>query len=164
MVLVFVMYGAICVWVWRESYARERRFMAKCESRGGRCTFRFYGPNWVPMWLERRLQFCNRIDYVVAGPRSLPADFMSDVRSLATVVSLDLDETNLNDSDMIHLEKLTRLRTLRLDRTELTDAGLEHLKSLRELQTIGLFATQTTPEGRESLRKALPKCEITPDP
>jgi len=53
---------------------------------------------------------------------------------------------------------------LRRQFVRITDAGLEHLKGLSNLKHLDLDDKKVTAEGRAMLRKALPNCEIYPDP
>jgi Leucine-rich repeat (LRR) protein len=95
------------------------------------------------------------------------------LRVQTKVSSLDLSETPVEDSWLIHLtgkDGLIDLRTLNLVGTRITDEGLTTVGKLTTLKQLNLgksFITsagqlglQVTPVGLARLRKALPDCEI----
>jgi len=73
-----------------------------------------------------------------------------------------VSNTQVTDAGLEHLKGLTTLAKLAVSNT--TDAGLEHLKGLTNLESLYISNRQTTEEGRAMLRKALPNCDIQPDP
>lgn len=86
------------------------------------------------------------------------------LRGLTNLERLILCNTHVTDAGLVHLRKLTKLKDLSLVRTGVTDAGIEHLKGLSNLDLLELDGTKTTEEGRASLRRALPGCQISPNP
>ena len=105
----------------------------------------------------------------------------------ASVVMLDLQQTQVTDAGLVALAPFTKLRKLQLQNTALSDAGLEdlgklasleilnlygtgvsdaglqHLASLRHLKKIYLWQTKVTPEGAAKLRAAVPGVEVNLD-
>ena len=75
-----------------------------------------------------------------------------------------VDPAKINDSELDGLKQLAFLEYLDLNGCHVTDSGIAQLQSLQHLVKVDLTDTRTTPEGRAMLRKALPNCEITPDP
>lgn len=69
----------------------------------------------------------------------------------ASVVALDLQQTQVTDSGLAGLAPFTKLRHLQLQNTALTDAGLEHLGKLPTLETVNLYATGVTDAGLQYL-------------
>lgn len=73
---------------------------------------------------------------------------------------VDLNRTQVTDSDLVRLQGMTSLQWLDLDFTQVSDAGLAHLVELTSLQRLYLRNTRVTDAGVAQLRKALPMCEI----
>ena len=90
---------------------------------------------------------------------------LEKMKGLPHLSGVILSGPNLvSDAGLEHLKGLRSITGLFLDDTEVTDAGLEHLWGLTSLRTLLLDGTQTTAEGRALLRKALPGCQISPNP
>src|SRR5208283_5438635 len=68
------------------------------------------------------------------------------------VISVDFTNTQVTDSALAHLERLTQLRDLSLWYTNVTDAGLEHIKDLTKRQSLNLWGTKVTDIGIEHLK------------
>jgi hypothetical protein len=73
-----------------------------------------------------------------------------------------LNDSDVTDEGLIHLKELTALRELYLGRARVTNTGLQQLKCLTQLQMLYLDGTQVTDAGVAALRRALPRCNITP--
>ena len=82
------------------------------------------------------------------------------LKGLMSLQTLDLRGTQVTDTGLAHLKGLTSLQTLFLSGTRVTDAGLVHLKDLTSLQKLIVIGTQVTDAGVEELRAALPECTI----
>jgi hypothetical protein len=67
------------------------------------------------------------------------------------VIKVYLHNTAVQDSDLMALEKLPKLRNLFLGKTQIGDPGLEHLQKSGELQTLSLNSTRVTDAGLKSL-------------
>jgi len=76
------------------------------------------------------------------------------------VLSVDLSETNVTDTDLQHLLPLGQLEVLSLQGTSLTDAALVYLNGLRSLERLDLRDTKISSAGVERLNQVLKKCTI----
>jgi hypothetical protein len=63
------------------------------------------------------------------------------------LVSLKLDESNVNDSTLTSIAELSNLRRLQLSNTAITDHGLMKLKKLKDLGSLNLVGTKVTAKG-----------------
>src|SRR4051795_1725536 len=69
------------------------------------------------------------------------------------ITNVSLAITKVSDGDLVHLEKLVKLRRLSLVGTPITDAGLDHLKGLTELKRLYLVDTKVGDAGLERLKE-----------
>lgn len=65
--------------------------------------------------------------------------------------SVDLNQTNITDDELIILEGLTAVTYLGLHSTYVSDVGLDHLKPLKGLQEVELSYTAITDEALRKL-------------
>jgi len=80
---------------------------------------------------------------------------------LAEVVQVNLDSTEVTDSDLEQMKRLSQLASLNLFNTKVTDRGLAFLEELTRLERLELGgAVQITDTGVKRLRQALPSCQI----
>ncbi len=79
---------------------------------------------------------------------------------LGNAIVARLENTQITDAGLEHLEGLTKLEGLWLNGTQVTDAGLVHLEGLTKLEYLYLWNTQITDEGVKKLQEALPNCKI----
>ncbi len=70
----------------------------------------------------------------------------------ADVTFVNLNDTQVSDAGLEHLEGLPRLQTLWLDNTKVSDAGLERLKGLTKLQLLSLVNTKVGDAGLQHLK------------
>ena len=63
------------------------------------------------------------------------------------LVSLKLDQSNVNDSTLTTVSELSNLRRLQLSNTAITDQGLAKLKKLKDLGSLNLVGTKVTARG-----------------
>jgi uncharacterized membrane protein len=63
------------------------------------------------------------------------------------LISLKLDQSNVNDSSLTNVSGLSNLRRLQLSNTSISDAGLAKLKNLKELGSLNLVGTKVTAKG-----------------
>jgi hypothetical protein len=70
----------------------------------------------------------------------------------ASVVHVDLTNTQISDAGLAHLKGLTALEWLSLRHTQVSNAGLAHLKGLTVLETCDLGNTQISDAGLAHLR------------
>lgn len=68
------------------------------------------------------------------------------------IVWLKLDNSNISDSSLKAISKLSNLTRLYLSNTAITDAGLAALKDLKQLQALNLMGTKVTNKGVEQLK------------
>ena len=66
----------------------------------------------------------------------------------------------VQDHQLKRVGRLTNLKTLALDNTQITDAGLVHLEGMHGLRELNLRYSKVTAEGVEKLQMALPECRI----
>ena len=169
-------------------YQREQRIAKKIEALGGYVGFSEMPSDWIPAFVCDRLPIWERIlvvdlkqtEITDAGLEQLKGLMrleslhlnetevtdagLEQIKELKSLESLDLRQTQVTDTGLKHLKAMSRLEELDLDQTHVTDNGLENLKGLKSLTYLYLHNSQTTEEGRAMLRKALPNCQITPNP
>lgn len=63
------------------------------------------------------------------------------------LISLKLDQSNINDSTLTAISDLSNLRRLQLSNTSITDDGLVKLKKLKDLGSLNLVGTRVTAKG-----------------
>ena len=162
-VLVAAVSTIVVVWL---PYLREQRVARKVEAHGGAVAFDYVGPTWVPPALEDRLPIWNRVGIVILDNQAapLPPDLIAELKTLTNPFHLILNNSEYTDAELEPLGRLKVLYRLDLQKCRITNAGLEHLKGLTNLEFLDLNETETTPEGRDILRKALPNCNIEPNP
>ena len=73
---------------------------------------------------------------------------------------LQLQNTGLTDAGLLHLGKLVSLEVINLYATGVTDAGLQNLAGLKHLQKVYLWQSKVTEEGAKMLRDAIPGVEV----
>jgi hypothetical protein len=178
---------SIAVFVWMP-YQRELGIARRIQEFSGKVQWTYSGADCVPQSIRGRLPFCERICRVDLDNTQVTDAGFEHLKGLANLVVLKLRNTQVTDVGLEHLKGMTKLEIINLSGTRLTDAGLEHLKGLTNLSEFGLDNTQvtdaglehlkgltdltflhvydshTTANGRVKLRKALPNCEIWPDP
>jgi hypothetical protein len=76
------------------------------------------------------------------------------------VYAVNLDQSPIKNTDLVHLQKFTGLTAASLKNTSITDAGLEHLRQLSSLKELDITGTNITELGKEKFRQALPNCVI----
>jgi len=117
-----------------------------------------------PAWLRELVgvDFFAYVTYVGLHNRSFTDGDLVHLRGMTKLNRLDLESTGVSDAGLIHLKGFRQLKILRLYDTDVTDAGLVHLLQLDGLEFLNLQLTKTTSKGRETLKKALPKLDISP--
>ena len=82
---------------------------------------------------------------------------LGEVSTLNPVFTLILDQTQITDAGLAHLEDLDYYPTaLSLRETQVTDVGIEHLQGLSKLRYVELQGTKVTREGWTKLHNSLP--------
>jgi hypothetical protein len=150
--LVFVtLCGIACSWlaVKMQQARRQREAVEAVIKLGGFVTYDFMvdesgqrlsnSQAREPAWLQKMLGI----------------DFFNDV------VQVNLDSTEVTDSDLYDMARLPQLRWLNLFNTKVTDAGLEYLPDLPNLERLELGgADNVTHNGIAKIQRALPNCRI----
>lgn len=92
------------------------------------------------------------VSFVTAGAR---ADSLAKLLEPLSkqIVWLKLDNSNISDTTMNSIAKLTTLRRLHLSHTNITDIGLVKLQTLQQLQSLNLVGTKVTAQGVQQLNK-----------
>ena len=68
------------------------------------------------------------------------------------LISLKLDQSNINDSSLATIAQLSNLRRLQISNTSITDAGIARLSSLKELRSLNVVGTAVTAKGLSVLK------------
>ncbi len=76
------------------------------------------------------------------------------------LVSLNMAQSRITDTEVVHLAKMTNLKQLNLSETAISDTALETFAKLKSLKKLIINQTAVSEEGIERLRKNLPGCEI----
>ncbi len=71
---------------------------------------------------------------------------------LAPVIGINLNGTEVTDTDLKNVNRFTKLQKLQLRETQITDAGLKELRDLRTLFLLDLSATKITDAGLKELK------------
>ena len=77
--------------------------------------------------------------------------FQDETQPDRPVISVDLDETEIDDAGLSNLKGLTRLQLLSIDGTRITDIGLANLKGLTSLTDLSLDNTEIGDAGLAQL-------------
>ena len=101
---------------------------------------------------------------ILSGCSREPATPISEIKKLGgnvtldekspdePVIAVDLQDRQVTDAGLVHLEGMTRLKRLNLYGTKITDSGLAHLEGLTQLQTLDLAYTTITDAGLVHLK------------
>jgi hypothetical protein len=68
------------------------------------------------------------------------------------LISLKLDQSNINDSSLVAISQLSNVRHLQISNTSVSDVGLSHLSTLKELQSLNVVGTSVTTKGLMALK------------
>lgn len=168
------------------AYRREQEIARDILSAGGRVSFAYSGPDWMPQFFRNNLPYFARIrrvdlfnetssatpqlgrlanlDVLVLKKSLITDDELQCLAGLNSLRELFLAETQVTDKGMARLKSLSGLQRLDLDRTQVSDAGLKHLSEVTSLHYVCVRDTRTTQTGREAFRSARPKCRMDPHP
>jgi hypothetical protein len=69
------------------------------------------------------------------------------LNSLGDSISLEMDDTDVTDDDLVYVEGLEKLADLQLSNTHISDACLPHLAKIHHLWGLKLNGTKVTDEG-----------------
>jgi hypothetical protein len=127
LVTLVLVVGFVGLSVWLP-YHREQQVIQRIESWGGRVV----GTKTdCPEWL---LEFFGE-------------HRMATFKAFERVVGIELEGTEITDSDLVRLTECKSLELLGIERTAVTDAGLDHLKLFSHLRGVGLSGTAVTDAG-----------------
>jgi Leucine Rich repeat len=127
--LVPVLAGLLLTGFQFSKYDRQRTAIQHIEKLGGRVVTTHGEPGWI-RW--------------VIGGRSLR------IFEQATVVNLS--RTEIDDADLLCLQRLNGLERLNLSGTGITNDGLRNLGGLTDLKALDLSGTRITGQGLDDLR------------
>jgi hypothetical protein len=82
------------------------------------------------------------------------------LESLSQLEEFSLHSGKVTDAGLLHLKGMKHLQILDLVNTQVTDAGLVHLEEMKQLMELYLHNTQVTDAGVKKLKQALPNCVI----
>lgn len=164
---MLVLVGALCVAlnVWIVPSERQRRAVAAIEALGGRVnyvakqpTIESFQETFLRRWLPQA--YFHDVIYVVLENAQVTDAELVHIQGLTGLQRLYLINTQVTDNGLMHLQGRTRLQRLYLINAPVTDAGLTHLQGLTALEHLYLVNTQVTDAGLSQLRPALPNCQI----
>lgn len=185
-VVPLITVGGIVTWLTLQDQ-NNHRIAKEIMAAKGTADFRYLGPKWigenVRPYLPGTVRVCNvhliepdipddlltkigtlhQIDRLDLGGTSITDDGIGKLQSLINVKRLIIRSTKITDTGLAHLRGMPLVELDAAD-TQITDAGLDSLKNQSKLTLLSLTKTKTTPAGRATLRKALPECEISPNP
>ncbi len=98
------------------------------------------GKNPWPKWLVERLgiDYFENVVTVKLGPRTTNAE-IAKLAGLTSLETLDLNDINVTDADLVHLAQLVELKYLNLrDSPGFTGSGLAHLGGMKQLRALDL--------------------------
>ena len=111
----------------------------------------------TPVWcIWRGSRICPSSDSPALKSRAM-GEFIC---RLTNLTELQLDESEMTDHGLVHLNGLTKLSNLCLSSTKVTDAGLVHLRGLTNLSELNLCGTEVT-HGVKQLQQVLPTVRIS---
>jgi len=175
---VLVLVAAIPCGLFKWRIATKREAVADIERLGGKVSYDWQraGMNEPPgaPWLRKLLGddvLANVVCVKLPPRRILVGEYRlsslayehgakdGDLRLVAifpNLERLDLPETEIGDTGLAYLRRLTSLRLLNLRHTKVSDDGLIHLKGLWRLEQLILRGTGVTKGGASELQKTLP--------
>lgn len=74
---------------------------------------------------------------------------------------VDLWVTQITDSGLVAVERMTNVQSLQLDGTRIGDVGLARLPSLKKLELLQIGATRVSDAGVTELQRGLPHVGIS---
>ena len=101
----------------------------------------------------------NVLSITASGPLIVD-EVLEQIGMLKTLVTLNIEYTEITDAGLAHLAGLEYLDTLILRGTEITDEGLAHLETLKTLTVLDIEFAPVTEQGVARLRESLPGCKI----
>lgn len=101
----------------------------------------------------------NLLSLTASGPLIVD-EVLEQIGTLTTLVTINLEYTEITDAGLTHLAGLRNIRTLVLRGTEITDEGLVQLEPLTTLTELDLEFTAVSDDGIARLQEALPSCTV----
>lgn len=88
----------------------------------------------------------------LGGKKDFTANDLSELKSISKqIVSIDLGNSSVSDTDMKALSDFPHLQKLHLQNVPIGDAGLQHLRGLRYLEVLNLSGTKITEEALKEI-------------
>jgi hypothetical protein len=115
-------------------------------------------------WVETYITRLTELEALDLDDTQITDSGLSHLESLNKLEALNLVNTKITDAGLVHLKGLGNLENLLLAGTQLTDAGIVHLIEFTNLNWLYVSRTQITDGGVRKLREALPNCKIDHGP
>jgi Leucine-rich repeat (LRR) protein len=109
----------------------------------------------APLW---------RLRYLDLSRTAVTGSGLKHLTKLGQLGGLLLLDCPVTDAGLVSVAGLKPLEQLNLARTKVTDEGLASVAKLAALQSVDLTGCAVTNDGLLGLKKALPGCQITPEP
>lgn len=114
---------------------------------------------WIS-WVDHQLGIAHSsVEKVKLNVPPVTENDFGDLNALGSVKQFDFQSSQLNDHQMPHLAKFTKLQELYLRRTRIRDGGLSHIVGLRQLTYLHIGSTKVTDAGLKYVA-LLPKLEV----
>jgi hypothetical protein len=110
------------------------------------------------------LRAMSQLEYLGLRGNNVTDMGLASLDKLVNLTGLYLGETKVTNAGIVHLEGMTKLDKLWLNGTAVSDAAIPSLSKLKSLRELYVFDTKLTAKGIATLRKSLPKCQITKRP
>ncbi len=110
--------------------------------------------------LEKLRPIFPQIAHLDAGHTAITSAGVWLVAAMPHLVRLHLEDTDIDDDALAHLDELEYLEYLNLYNTRVTDEGLVHLRELPALRSVYLWQTHVTDDGAATLRHAHPAAHV----
>jgi uncharacterized membrane protein len=98
--------------------------------------------------------------YLNANACQLNSNQWATFEAFKNLRKLDLSQSNLSDSTLIHIVNSTVLRTLNLSQTTVSEKGIGTLKPLQNLKSLYLFETSIDKKRWQEMQSIFPKTKL----
>ncbi|MCE9554664.1 MAG: hypothetical protein K8T91_15010 [Planctomycetes bacterium] len=143
---------------WSYDARQQHQVVMVIEAARGRILydFHFHGlrePPYWPRWLVNAIgvDYFAKVEYVTLMDTEITDTNLLHLNRLTALHTLDLTGLQITDA-LEPLTGLTKLHRLYLSHTQVTDSGLMHVKGLSGLQELELCDSQVTDKGLEHLK------------
>jgi hypothetical protein len=166
---LLILMTLLAVWMsWISHRARQQKFaVEKIQALGGTVNYDYQkitgdvyhfndqaspsGPEWL-----RKLfgdEYFQNVVWVTLSKTTVTDDDLAILKNLTDLKGLNLNETKITGSGLVHLTGLKNLQCLLLDKTLVEDCSLVHLRNLISLRYLSLNSTRITDAGMINLHK-----------